>query len=314
MDAIIGSTGFVGTNLLAAHEFAGRFHSKNIDDIDGARFNLVICAAAPATMWAANKDPEGDLRNISGLITHLERMAAERVVLVSTIAVLAKSEGLVESSDRFETVKAYGRNRRVLEEACVSLFERCHIVRLPALFGCGLKKNFLFDIANPVPSALTPARYGELEAWMPETVRMTLRRVYRFDSAMDMYLCDRAILAGVADVALTQALREAGATALGFTHADSMFQYYGLKRLWADIGLVIANELPVMHLVPSPLSVGEIYRVLTGEVFEQRSATIYREDTHTLYARLWGEGSSYIQSRDSVLSDLVAFHRERSAL
>lgn len=313
MDAIIGCTGLVGTNLLHAHEFGGRFHSKNIGDIDGTKFDVVVCAAAPATVWAANKDPEGDLRNITGLIAHLERVRAERFVLISTIAVLADSEGLDERADRFETAKAYGRNRRFLEEACASIFTRSHVLRLPALYGRGLKKNFLFDIANPAPTALPPERYAALAAQLPPPAAEVLRRAYRLDEATGMYMCDRALLAGEAGATLVEALRAVGFTALNFTHADSVFQYYGLARLWSDIGRVIANELPLAHLPPSPLRAGDVHFALTGETFEQRSAALYREDMRTVHAGLWGETGAYIQSRESTLSDLVAFDRERSA-
>src|SRR5262245_12258181 len=83
-DAIIGATGFVGTNLCAQHDFSEQFHSRNISKIAGKAYDIVVCAAAPATMWAANKDPDGDLHNIHELLSHIERVDAERFVLIST--------------------------------------------------------------------------------------------------------------------------------------------------------------------------------------------------------------------------------------
>ena len=166
-DAIVGSTGFVGQNLLAAHAFDGRFNSKNIEEMSGKSYDVIVCAAAPATMWAANKDPDGDLGNICRLIGHLKVVKARRFVLISTIVVLADAAaGFDEEAQQYETGKAYGRNRRLLETACVDLFPKTHILRLPALFGLGLKKNFLFDILNPAPSFLARDKF-ELASHAP---------------------------------------------------------------------------------------------------------------------------------------------------
>ena len=51
-----------------------------------------------------------------------------------------------------EGLSAYGNNRYRLEEITRSLFPRSIIIRLPGLFGTGLKKNFLFDFLNNSPS------------------------------------------------------------------------------------------------------------------------------------------------------------------
>ncbi len=308
-DAIIGATGFVGTNLVAAHDFSARFSSKNIVDIDGGRYDTVVCAAAPAAMWAANRDPKGDLANILTLIAHLERVTARNFVLVSTVAVLADpAAGLDETTDRFETVKAYGRNRRRLEEAVTDLFPRSHILRLPALFGLGLKKNFVFDIQNPVPSFLTAEKYAELGKLLPAPAAAILRAVYSFATELGMYRCKRECLVGHERARLTEALFDVGFTAMNFTNADSTFQYYGLARLWSDIGRVISANVPVIHLAPEPLRAGDVAAALTGRLFEARSAVLYREDMHSRHADLWGFRGTYIQDAASVLSDLVAFH------
>lgn len=308
--ALIGFTGFVGKNLLAQAKFDSLFNSSNIARIAGAPFETVVCAAAPATMWAANKDPDADLRNIHVLVDALSGVKAERLVLISTIAVLADAAaGFDEASAHFETQKAYGRNRRQLEQAVVALFPQSHIVRLPALFGLGLKKNFLFDILNPVPSFLTRDKYRELGELLCAEDAQILSRIYSFSDTIGMFALDRGLLAGPAREKLTTALFDVGFTALNFTHADSTFQYYGLGRLWSDIERTISHDLPVMHLAPEPLRAADVYGALTGQDLTVRTAPLYHEDMRTLHSALWGGPAGYIQSGRDVLTELGAFYR-----
>lgn len=46
--ALIGYTGFVGTTLLKQTKFDDFYRSTNINDIKGKKFDLVVCAGAPA--------------------------------------------------------------------------------------------------------------------------------------------------------------------------------------------------------------------------------------------------------------------------
>ena len=58
--ALLGHTGFVGTNLLSQAPFAHAFASKTAPQARGARFDLLVCAAAPGFKWKANRDPVAD--------------------------------------------------------------------------------------------------------------------------------------------------------------------------------------------------------------------------------------------------------------
>jgi nucleoside-diphosphate-sugar epimerase len=144
--ALIGSTGFVGGNLLRDYPFAGRYHSANIEAIRGGHFDLVVCAGAPAAKWKANQDPDADRACLGRLMAALERVRAERFVLISTVDVYGLADGVDEDCPPTGATP-YGRHRLELEHFAVHRF-RSLIVRLPALFGPGLKKNAIYDLLH----------------------------------------------------------------------------------------------------------------------------------------------------------------------
>lgn len=147
--ALIGHTGFVGSNLLRQSPFDVCFNSKNIQEMRGHHFSEVICAGVQAVKWKANKDPEADWAGISSLLDVLRTVKADRFVLISTIDVYPKSSGLDEDYDCGSTPNhAYGSHRFKLEKICQDLFPICTVTRLPALFGPGLKKNVIFDLLH----------------------------------------------------------------------------------------------------------------------------------------------------------------------
>jgi hypothetical protein len=148
-DALIGYTGFVGGNLLRQRSFDALYNSTNIDQIAGRAFDLLICAGAPAAKWLANSNPDEDAANLSRLQKQLAQCEAERAILISTIDVYPRPANVNESTpiDPAE-IQPYGRHRLQLEHFVAEHFPRVYVLRLPALFGRGLKKNFIFDLLN----------------------------------------------------------------------------------------------------------------------------------------------------------------------
>lgn len=148
-DALIGHSGFVGETLLRQRGFEHLYRSTNIDDIDGKDFNLVLCSAAPAQKWIANREPEADRRNIEALIAHLKTISCDTFVLISTVDVFKNPLGVDESTVVDESdLHPYGLHRRRLETFVEQHFARHLIVRLPGLVGPGLRKNVIYDFLN----------------------------------------------------------------------------------------------------------------------------------------------------------------------
>ena len=63
-NALIGYSGFVGSNILRKTSFNKLYNSKNIDEIQNIEFDTVVCAGAYGIKWKANKHPVEDLKSI----------------------------------------------------------------------------------------------------------------------------------------------------------------------------------------------------------------------------------------------------------
>ncbi len=149
--ALIGHTGFVGGNLARQHAFDATFNSTNIGEIAGREFGLLVCGGVYAVKWKANKAPEEDWASIEKLLEPLGRARAERAVLISTIDVYPEVNGVDEETPLDpETLEhhAYGLHRLRVERIFAEQFPDHLVVRLPGLFGDGLKKNVIYDLLN----------------------------------------------------------------------------------------------------------------------------------------------------------------------
>ena len=148
-DALVGHTGFVGGNLLRQASFGCLFNSSNFREMRGRSFGTVVCAGVSAAKWLANRDPEGDRARIADLEAVLSTVEAEHFILVSTVDVYPAPTGVDEADDPEGLPNhAYGRNRLALESFVRRRWPEALILRLPALFGSGLRKNALFDLHN----------------------------------------------------------------------------------------------------------------------------------------------------------------------
>ena len=146
--ALIGYTGFVGSNILLQQPFGFTYNSKNIEEIKNKTFDLIVCAGAPGTKWIANKNPEADLASINKLIENLQTVTCKKLVLISTIDVYSPVLGVNENTKiDLSTLQPYSKHRRMLEEFVENKFDSL-VIRLPGIFGTGLKKNVIFDLLN----------------------------------------------------------------------------------------------------------------------------------------------------------------------
>ncbi|HEY5892033.1 MAG TPA: NAD(P)-dependent oxidoreductase [Chthoniobacterales bacterium] len=145
--ALIGATGFVGSNLRNQYAFDDFFRRADIQEISKKPYNMAVCAGAPGVKWKANADPDGDRQEIDRLVGALRSARIGTLVLISTIDVYPSPNGVNETSPVDPSANhPYGRHRYELETFVRDAFSNHLIVRLPALFGAGIKKNVIFDL------------------------------------------------------------------------------------------------------------------------------------------------------------------------
>lgn len=302
-DLLVGSTGFVGGNLRAKHTFAAVCHSSDIAAQYGTQPDLCVYAGVPAAMFLANADPEADMEVMCTARENLRKIAPKSLVLISSIAVFADSRGRCEDdAPDTDGLPAYGRNRLQLEQWVREDFNDALIVRLPALYGAGLKKNFLFDLHTITPAMLKPEKYNELAS-----KSLLVKTGYT--------LADNGFykLNGTADkTALKEFFAGNDFNALAFTDSRSRYQFYNLGRLWQDIETARAAGLTMLHLCTPPISAAEVYTAVTGKAdwTNELPKSPFDYDLRSRYAAVLGGSGDYLCTKEEELDDVTHFLRE----
>lgn len=309
-NCLVGHTGFVGGHLAGQSKFSAVFNSANIAEIAQQECDTIVCAAAPGSMFEANKFPDRDQAKIQALIDELSKVRASRFILISSIAVLEDfAGGDDEGTTAFQEELAYGRHRRALEAFVEETFEDSLVVRLPALFGLGLRKNFIFDMLNPIPTMLAEAKLEGLSTVLDRRLFDQLSGLYAPDAATGMLKLDRVALdADPMRASLDEAAVTHGFAATQFHNPETTYQYYNMNRLWSDINVALQAGLSHIHLVSEPLKAARIHRRLTGCDMPESGARLHREDMRTRHAELWGKQGPYLEDADGVLDQLAAFY------
>jgi len=148
-NALIGHTGFVGSNLARQITFDHTYNSRNIGDIRDRHFDLLVCSGIQAKKWWANEHAEEDRAGILNLLGHLKTVTADHFVLISTVDVYPQPKDVTEQTPIDPAINhAYGKNRFEAEDFVRKNFPHHLILRLPGLFGDGIKKNVIHDLLN----------------------------------------------------------------------------------------------------------------------------------------------------------------------
>ena len=90
---LIGHTGFVGGNLVRQYAFEDCYNSRNIEQIRGRSYDLLVCCGVSAVKWQANQFPAEDRAGIDRLLENLASVTAARSILISTVDVYPSANG-----------------------------------------------------------------------------------------------------------------------------------------------------------------------------------------------------------------------------
>ena len=303
MKALVGYTGFVGSNLALSTKFDAMYNSKNIKEAYGTNPDLLVYAGVPAAKYLANKAPAEDLAVIRQAEENIAKIAPKKLVLISTIDVFPVPVGVDENTIPAENSEAYGRNRRELEIWAREHYPDALIIRLPALFGANIKKNFIYDMLHPVPFRLTDKLFSEFSQREPNLAA--------YYESLGNGFYQRRETGKNGEKALWEIFKRLGFSALNFTDSRSSYQFYPLSRLWQDIETALENELRLFHPATEPIMAGELYKKITGQPFvNELGKELSKYDYRTCHADLFGGKEGYVMDKKLVVTKVGKFVRK----
>ena len=311
--ALIGYTGFVGQNLLKQSKFDDLYNSKNITEIRNKTYNLAVCSAIPASMWLANNHPEKDFNNILSLLNNLKQSDINKIILISSIAVFKQPvTGFDEESSDFEDVLAYGKNRRFAEQFILENFKDCHILRLPALFGSGLKKNFIYDIQNQEPAFMPENIFDSCMEKLSNNDANFIKSYYSYDENKKIYSFEKE-KANIDNnrQKITAILASIKVSSLNFTNPKSKFQFYNIDYLHKDIQTAINHDIKILNISSEPISAEELMKNIFGITFENNNKSKpFDYNMKSKFYKLWNnETKGYLYSKNEIFNDLKKYFK-----
>lgn len=296
MKLLVGHTGFVGSNLAAQATYDGLFNSRNIEAAFGLQPELLVYSGVPSEMFTANSDPEKDRAITENAFANIEKIRPKRLVLISTVAVY---DNKLQTDEDYkidpEQLTPYGKNRYALEQQVHCAYPDSVIIRLPAIYGQNLKKNFIYDCIHLIPPLLKENKYQELSAGSRLISDSYIPRGDGF------YRCN--VQADSERAQLRREFEAAGFSALNFTDSRSVFQFLDLKYLTQAINACLDRDIRKLNLVPPPVSAAEVHNMLFDRDFDNPCAAqpiLY--DLKTKYT-----ASGYIMDKNQELADIRAF-------
>ena len=85
MNFLVGSTGFVGSNLSKNFAFDGLFYSKNVEESFDKNPDLLVYSGVPAQKFLANKEPKKDMEIIGDAIENIKRINPKDYIITLEI-------------------------------------------------------------------------------------------------------------------------------------------------------------------------------------------------------------------------------------
>jgi hypothetical protein len=304
---LVGHTGFVGQNLALSYPYNGLYNSKNIDDAYDSCPDLLVYAGVTGTKYIANHEPEKDLAAKRVALYNIRRINPKRLVLISTVDVYRNPVSVNEDTPSSpENMQPYGYTRMMLEKWVRDEYPDALFVRLPGLYGAGLKKNFVYDLIHLVPPMLSDAKRCELLS----NDGFIMPYYQNLGNGFWKLNCGD----GEDFLALRDYFEHISFNALHYTDSRGVYQYYPLSRLHRHIKTALEAGLTVANIATEPFEIGEMVAYIDGELFiNQLDQPVVHYDVRTRYNHVFGGRDGYILSKREVLDDLKAYVQEERA-
>lgn len=305
MDVLVGYTGFVGSNIAKKHCFDLLVNSKNVEMAYDSEPDLLVYAGVTGTKWLANKYPDEDLKIINDAFKNIKKISPKKLILISTVDIYDKLEFVDEDYMPDKTkLHTYGYNRYCLEQKVLNSYNNVRIVRLPALFGDNIRKNFIYDVIHLIPPILTVDVYEQLRKECEY-----ISNKYSYDDVYRLFrICS---LDRESNWKLREWFKKNEFNALNFTNIKSSYQFYDLRNLWDDIQKIQKLNGTIFNFVTEPLFVEEILNKL-GYLTTSTSIDTKRIN-YNIFTKYSDLSGSYICTKDEVMKDLCEFIEQEIA-
>lgn len=291
-------------------QYKYRFDSKNSGELEGKSFDLLVCAGVPGHKTLANQFPEQDWEKISTLMKHLTQVRCAKLVLISTIDVIPVGDEKDEDVELSEDgMFAYALHRIKMEKFVRQQFEDVTIIRLPGIFGNGLRKNFIFDLFFRIPKMFSRQAFTALKTQVTMGEVALLDACYQEDS--NGLLSLRTGLDAGTITELRQLTEIHQCTSLRFTDSRSYFSYYDLGWLKRDLQKILYYHIPLIHMATEPMTAAElaerVFQIQFENVIPGREPAI--SYAKSKYASLWNGMDGYLYKKEQIIGQLRAFRK-----
>lgn len=297
---LVGYSGFVGSNIAEQQCISRKYNSKNIEDAFLEEHETVIYSGIRAEKYLANTYPEKDLDMIKNAIEDIKKLRFKKFILISTVDVYKTPIDVNEDSAiDIDGLCAYGRNRYYLEQWVEQNIDDYHIIRLPALFGKNIKKNFIYDMINIVPSIIKEEIYNNIINDYKELSNYYVKDNI-FYKLKNISIEDKKILK---DFFVNYKFN-----ALSFTDSRNIYQFYNLTNLWNDIQFAIKNNIRLLNITTEPIKISELYKYITGQNFNNNvSSEPVKYDIYSKYAPQFNQHDKYLYLKEEILDEIKLF-------
>ena len=301
MKSLVGYTGFVGSNIAQNGNFDNLYNSKNVEKGYGSTPDILVYAGVTGTKYIANKFPDQDLEIIESAKKNILSFSPKKLILISTIDVYTKPDGQNEDSEPNSTSDfVYGYHRKELEKWVMENVDDYIIVRLPGIYGKNIRKNFIFDMINPIPQALSEKFYKDFST--------------KEEIIKDLYACGKdgfyhhTKLNNIEEKELIRAFYRVKFTSLNFTDSRGVFQYYNLENLWNHLEIAIKNNLKILNIATEPFLISELYEYIYNKAYvNEISNNIPFYNLKTKYDYIFNGKDGYIYSKEQIMKNIEKF-------